>query len=409
MTQIELSDTMPVRAAEDAPLMTARKASALALAPLQTGTAAARFATASARWAAVARRDRAADGCFVYAVKTTGVFCRPGCASRRPLRQNVELFDTPAVALRAGYRACKRCAPSAPRAADDTLAAVVEACRLLERAEGMRSDELAGAVGLSASYFARAFKRRVGVTPQAYRRRVLAERAKQELGSARSVTSAVYDAGYGSASRFYAGAARELGMTPSEVQRGGRGQLVRYVVRRCSLGHALIAWTERGVCEVGLGDDAEEVIAALRARFPEAQHARTGLPPWIDRVLAAVERPQAAPDASASAASGPSASPALRASAPALDVPLDIRGTAFQQRVWEALRRIPAGETRSYGQLARALGSPSAVRAVARACASNRVAVLVPCHRVVRADGSLSGYRWKPERKRALLQRESRS
>ncbi|HMI94104.1 MAG TPA: bifunctional DNA-binding transcriptional regulator/O6-methylguanine-DNA methyltransferase Ada [Polyangiales bacterium] len=393
MTQVDLSDTMPVLAVEDAPLMTARHASAFALAPVQGRGAGARFATESARWAAVVRRDRSADGAFVYAVKTTGVYCRPGCASRRPLRKNVELFATPEQAQRAGYRACKRCSPSVAHAVDDTLAAVVEACRLLERAEGTRSDELAAAVGLSASYFARAFKRRVGVTPQAYRRRVLAERAKEQLGSARSVTRAVYDAGYASASRFYAGAARELGMTPSEAQQGGRGQLVRYVVRRCSLGHALVAWTERGVCEVGFGDDADEVTAALRARFPHAQHAQSDLPAWIDRVLAAVERPQATASASAAA----------------LDVPLDIRGTAFQQRVWAALRRIPAGETRSYTELARALGSPAAVRAVARACASNRVAVLVPCHRVVRADGSLSGYRWKPERKRALLQREARS
>jgi AraC family transcriptional regulator of adaptative response/methylated-DNA-[protein]-cysteine methyltransferase len=399
MTEVDVSATMPGLAAHDALLMTARerraharmptarRAPALALAAAQGNVQAAapRFATPAARWAAVLRRDRTADGCFVYAVKTTGVFCRPGCASRRPLQKNVELFDAPDRAQRAGYRACKRCAPSAVRPDHATLAAVVTACRLLEREQGVRSDELAALVGLSPAYFARAFKRHVGVTPQAYRRRVLAERAKHELGSARTVTSAVYDAGYGSASRFYAGAARELGMTPSEAQRGGRGQRVRYVVRRCSLGHALVAWTERGVCEVGLGDDTGELTAALRARFPQAEHARSDLPPWIERVLAAVERPHA------------------------VDVPLDIRGTAFQQRVWEALRRIPAGETRSYAQLALALGTPKAVRAVARACASNRIAVLVPCHRVVRSDGALSGYRWQPERKRALLQREARS
>jgi AraC family transcriptional regulator of adaptative response/methylated-DNA-[protein]-cysteine methyltransferase len=397
MTEHDVSATMPGLAAQDALLMTvreqrararvatARRGPTLAVVPLQPGKPVQRFATPSARWAAVLRRDRTADGCFVYAVKTTGVFCRPGCASRSPLRKNVELFDAPEQAQRAGYRACKRCAPSAPRPADDTLAAVVAACRLLEREQGVRSVELAALVGLSPAYFARAFKRHVGVTPQAYRRRVLAERAKHELGSARSVTSAVYDAGYGSASRFYAGPARELGMTPSEAQRGGRGQRVRYVVRRCSLGHALVAWTERGVCEVGLGDDAGELAAALRERFPQAEHARSDLPSWIDRVLAAVDRPQA------------------------IDVPLDIRGTAFQQRVWAALQRIPAGETRGYAQLARELGAPRAARAVARACASNRVAVLVPCHRVVAADGSLCGYRWKPERKRALLQREGGS
>ena len=400
MTKLDLSATMPASADDRVAAVTAfaampiRNASALALVP--SSAAAETFATPEARWDAVCRRDRSADGRFVYAVKTTGVYCRPGCASRRPLQRNVELFASPAQARRGGYRACKRCAPDAARAPEPVLPAVIAACRLLERDAGMRSAELADAVGLSAAYFARAFKRHVGVTPQAYRRRVLAERAKDELAASRSVTSAVYDAGYASASRFYAGAGRELGMKPSQARQGGRGQRVRYVVRRCSLGRALVAWTEHGVCEVGLGDGADALIAALRARFPEAEHARSGLPPWIDAVLQAVERPQA-----------------IRGNAPALrggassDVPLDIRGTAFQQRVWEALRRIPAGETRTYAQLARTLGMPSGARAVARACASNRVAVLVPCHRVVRGDGTLAGYRWQPERKRALLQREA--
>jgi AraC family transcriptional regulator, regulatory protein of adaptative response / methylated-DNA-[protein]-cysteine methyltransferase len=335
------------------------------------------------RWDALCRRDRAADGRFVYAVTTTGVFCRPACASRRPLRKNVEFFDSPAQAARAGYRSCKRCSPSETPTLDPTMRAIVKACRLLEGETIIRSDEAASEVGLSPSHFVRAFKKHVGVTPQAYRRRVLAERAKDELVRSRSVTGAAYAAGYSSASRFYEGAGRELGMTPRQAHKGALGQRVQYVVRSCSLGYILLAWTERGACDVCFDDSERAAVSALLERFPRATCARGDAPPWIDRVIAAVERPQS------------------------LDVPLDIQGTAFQQRVWGELRRIPAGETRTYAEVARALGADSATRAVARAIASNRLALLVPCHRVIRGDGAISGYRWHPKRKQELLRREA--
>lgn len=334
------------------------------------------------RWQALCLRDRAADGRFVYAVATTGVFCRPACASRRPLRSNVEFFDSSELAARAGYRPCKRCSPAAP-ALDATVQAIVAACRLLEGDRARRSDQVAAEVGLSRSYFVHAFKRHVGVTPQAYRRRVLAERAKNELPRARSITTAAYDAGYSSPSRFYAGAGRELGMAPGKALRGAPGEHVQYVAAACSLGFVLVAWTERGACDVCFADSERAAVASLLQRFPHAVHARRDAPAWIARVIAAVERPQS------------------------LDVPLDIRGTAFQQRVWAELRRIPVGETRSYTDVARALGGDSHARAVARACAANRLALIVPCHRVLRSDGGLSGYRWRPERKRALLRREA--
>jgi AraC family transcriptional regulator of adaptative response/methylated-DNA-[protein]-cysteine methyltransferase len=386
MTRLDLHDRMPatVAAASESAAIHGEamgKRAAAARRETSSGSAAGRYASDAARWTALCTRDRAADGAFVYAVRTTGVFCRPSCAARQPLRANVELFANGEQAERAGYRACKRCKPE--RDASDGVTAIVQACRLLERDAGTRTAELASAVGLSGSYFVRAFKRHMGVTPQAYRRRVLAERAKNELGAARSVTDAVFDAGYASVSRFYAGAGRELGMTPQQARNAGAGQVVRYVVRRCSLGHLLVAWTPRGVCEVSFGDHASEPVAALRTRFAGARLARADVPDWVDRVIAAVEQP----------------SPA--------DVPLDVRGTAFQQRVWEALRRIPLGQTRTYAQLAASLGAPSAARAVARACASNRLAVVVPCHRVIRGDGSLSGYRWRPARKRELLRREA--
>jgi AraC family transcriptional regulator of adaptative response/methylated-DNA-[protein]-cysteine methyltransferase len=338
------------------------------------------------RWAAITRRDRRADGAFVYAVQTTGVFCRPSCASRRALRKNVRFFDGPASAERAGYRACKRCRPGGDDPRDVAAARMVEACRLIERGELTRTDDLARAVGMSAFHFQRTFKKQVGVTPQAYRRRVVAERAKEHVGRAPSVTRAIYDAGYASSSRFYEGAGAELGMTPRRARAGGDGEHVRYVVRRCSLGMLLVAWTSRGACDVRFGASDDEVTTAIRARFPAARLERTQVPPWVDAIVEAVERP--------------------RAHEASLDMPLDVRGTAFQERVWHELRRIPAGETRSYGEIARALGAPTATRAVAGACAANPVAVVIPCHRVVRADGDVSGYRWGVHRKKTLLRRE---
>lgn len=273
----------------------------------------------------------------------------------------------------------ERLRDSAPHSTD----AMIRACRLLASEAPVQTRELARALGLSESYFQRCFKKHFGVTPQQYRRRVLAERGRDALSAARSVTESIYQAGYSSSSRFYEGLGRELGMKPSLARAGGLGELIQYVIADCSLGHILIAWTARGVCEVAFTDSVEELVHRLKRHFPKAQLEAAYETDWTKAVIDAVEM----------------ASPA--------NIPLDIHGTAFQERVWRALRAIPAGETRSYSELAEALGEPSAARAVARACASNPVAVLVPCHRVLRKDGGLSGYRWGVERKRELLRREA--
>ncbi|MBC8074241.1 MAG: bifunctional DNA-binding transcriptional regulator/O6-methylguanine-DNA methyltransferase Ada [Deltaproteobacteria bacterium] len=346
-------------------------------------TATSTYATAEHRWRAVVDRDDDADGRFVYAVQTTGVFCRPSCSSRSPLRRNVEFYASPREAERAGYRACLRCHPSGEDPKRQRAATIVAACRRLEADEAPRNDELARELGVSPFYFQRLFKQHTGVTPQAYRRRVLAERARASLPGAATVTAAVYDAGYGSSSRFYDNVGRELGMTPAIAKRAALGETVHYAVRRCSLGRVLVAWTERGVCHIALGDRELALVEALQARFARAElHTHDALPAWFGALLDAIDTPRA------------------------LELPLDIRGTAFQQRVWDELRRIPVGETRSYAEVAAALGAPSSSRAVARACASNTIAVVIPCHRVVRSDGSLSGYRWGEARKRRLLERE---
>jgi AraC family transcriptional regulator of adaptative response/methylated-DNA-[protein]-cysteine methyltransferase len=336
-------------------------------------------------WTAVSRRDEKADGKFVYAVKTTGVYCRPSCRSRLPLRGNVEFFADLADAAKAGYRACKRCRPDHgdPRRELDRM--LVRACRLLESEDRVTGERIATELGVSQHYFHRFFKQRTGVTPQQYRRRVLAERAKAELPNAGSVTEAVFAAGYSSSSRFYESAGRELGMTPKDLQKGARERPVQYATRACSLGRLLVAWTEHGVCDVHFGDSDGDLAEILAERLPGAILTRAAVPTWVDDIVELTERPHTK------------------------HVPLDIQGTAFQQRVWQELRRIPVGETRSYGDIARAIGAPEAARAVAHACAQNRLAVVVPCHRVVAATGDLSGYRWGPNRKRALLDRETRA
>lgn len=340
------------------------------------------YATAEQRWTAVTGRDPSADGAFLYAVSTTKVFCRPSCGSRRPRRDHVEFFETCEAAVRAGYRPCRRCRPDASDRREELAALVARACRLLEREEGLQTRALAARLGVDVFRLQRLFRREVGVAPQAYRRRALAERARAALPGEPSVSAAIYGAGYSTSSRFYDGVGRELGMPPRQARAGGAGASVRFAIRACSLGRLLVAWTERGVCEVRFADTDAEAARALRARYPAAALCRADAPAWVDEVVERVERP------------GPSA------------LPLDIQGTAFQQRVWEALRRIPPGQTRSYGQLAVEVAAPSAVRAVARAVASNRIAVLVPCHRIVRGDGQLSGYRWGQARKRELLRRE---
>jgi AraC family transcriptional regulator of adaptative response/methylated-DNA-[protein]-cysteine methyltransferase len=334
-----------------------------------------------ARWETV--RDRVRDDRFVFAVRTTSVYCRPGCPSRTPARRNVFAFADPAAAERAGFRACKRCAPDDVAADADRVRLIQRACALLDADDSHTLDEIAREVGMSRFHFQRTFRRVAGVTPGEYARARRAERFRTRLASGATVTAATHDAGYGSSSRPYASDA--LGMTPSRYRAGGRGEHVTYAIANCSLGRVLVATTERGVCAIELGDDDAAVISALARHVPNAALRRddAGLHEAVGAVVVLVDDP-AAP----------------------FGLPLDVRGTAFQRRVWNALRAVRAGEPVTYTTLARAVGSPHAAQAVGAACAANRLAVAIPCHRVVREDGGLAGYRWGIDRKRALLARE---
>jgi AraC family transcriptional regulator of adaptative response/methylated-DNA-[protein]-cysteine methyltransferase len=344
------------------------------------------FAGSNSRWDAVVRRDPAADGTFVYAVATTGVYCRPSCGSRRPRRENVSFHATAADAERSGFRPCKRCHPDGAGLAARNAAVVAQACRSIEQAEVMPSlDSLANAAGMSRFHFHRLFKSATGVTPKAYGGAHRSRRMRNELSAGGTVTEAIYGAGFNSSGRFYTASNERLGMTPTAYKEGGPGVTLRFAVGQCSLGAILVAATDKGVCAIEFGDEPEALVHGLQDRFPKAQ--LVGADPAFERVVAIVVGFVEAP-------------------ARGLELPLDVRGTAFQQRVWEALRSIPVGSTRSYAKIAELLGTPRAVRAVAQACASNPLAVAIPCHRVVRTDGSLSGYRWGVERKRALLARE---
>lgn len=339
------------------------------------------------RWARLVTRDARADGSFVYSVKTTGVYCRPSCAARTPLPRNVAFHADPAAAEAAGFRACKRCRPNeAPR--EERHAALIEAaCRRIEGAEEALSlGELADGAGLSPWHFHRLFKAATGLTPKGYGDAHRARRVREALGKGAQVTEALYDAGFGSSGRFYAAADGALGMLPAVYRKGGAAATIRYGIGPSSLGRVLAATSERGICAILLGDDDAALVADLGRRFPNAQaiEADAGFQATIDAVVTMVEEP-----------------------AGGLALPLDIRGTAFQRRVWQALQAIPAGETRSYADLARAIGDPNGARAVAGACAANSLAIAVPCHRIVRGDGAISGYRWGVERKRALLAREA--
>src|SRR5919204_4926334 len=337
-------------------------------------------------WRAVEQRDRAADGTFVYSVRTTGVYCRPSCAARLPRRHNVAFHQTCADAERAGFRPCKRCQPNHPARAGAHAAVVANACRSIEEAEESPSlAALARAAGLSRFHFHRVFKAVTGVTPKAYAAAHRGKRVREELAQRGTVTEALYGAGFNSNARFYASAPALLGMTPTEFRAGGNGNVIRFAVGQCSLGAILVAATDKGVCAIEFGDDPEALVRALQDRFPKAQllGGDQDFDGLVAKVVGFVEAP-----------------------AQGLDLPLDIRGTAFQQRVWKAIRDIPAGATASYRDLAKRLGAPKAVRAVAQACAANDIAVAIPCHRVVRTDGSTSGYRWGVARKRALLTRE---
>jgi AraC family transcriptional regulator of adaptative response/methylated-DNA-[protein]-cysteine methyltransferase len=355
----------------------------------KTRQKASRWRTDDDRWAAFTARDASADGAFVVAVRTTGIYCRPSCPARRPRRENVAFHASPAAARQAGYRACNRCRPDDDTATSHHAALVADACRRLEAADAPPAlAALAAAAQLSASHFLRVFRQHTGVTPRAYAAAHRAARLRSELREpGASVTGALYRAGFNSSGRLYAQSPQLLGMTPSQFRAGGAGETIRYAVGRSSLGAVLVAATERGVCFVALGDGRVKLEQELAGQFPHATRRRgdRGFQRLVAGVIALVERPGAAHE-----------------------LPLDIRGTAFQQRVWQALTKIPAGSTITYTELARRVGRPRAVRAVAAACATNDLAVVIPCHRVVRKSGALAGYRWGLERKRALIDRESR-
>lgn len=340
----------------------------------------------STAWRAVQQRDPRFDGRFVYAVSSTRIFCRPSCSSRRPTRARVEFFDTPADAERAGYRACKRCRPTSTEApAIDR--AVARACEYLTRHgdEPVTLASLAREVGVSAFHLQRAFKRALGLSPREYRDAERRRRLAVRLRQGDTVSRATYEAGFGSSSRVYERAASSMGMTPATVRRGGAGQRIQFSIVDSPLGRLLAAYTEHGVCCVKIGDDDHELEHAFRADFAEAEIHAAG--PAIHEWIAAIVR-------------------SVQGKHAASAIPLDAQGTAFQWRVWNELQRIPRGTTLSYSEVAKRIGRPSAVRAVARACATNPVALVIPCHRVVREDGGLGGYRWGIERKKELLELE---
>jgi AraC family transcriptional regulator, regulatory protein of adaptative response / methylated-DNA-[protein]-cysteine methyltransferase len=344
------------------------------------------FIDDDARWQAVLRRDRRSDGKFVVCVKTTGIYCRPTCPARRPRRENVCFHATAAEAQRAGFRPCKRCRPNVDPLYHEHAATVAKACQLIhESSEAPDLATLADMVGLSPSHFHRVFKSATGVTPKAYSMARRSERARQQLAQSGNVTSAIQRAGFKSNGRFYASASAILGMTPKRFQRGGQGTVIRFAVGRCSLGVILVAATDVGICSISLGDDSETLVRELQECFPNATLVRGDkkFEKLIANVVRFVERPSIG-----------------------LALSLDVRGTAFQQRVWQMLRQIPCGQIATYSQIAKRLRMPRSVRAVASAIAANPIAVAIPCHRVIRSDGSLSGYRWGVGRKAALQKRE---
>jgi AraC family transcriptional regulator of adaptative response/methylated-DNA-[protein]-cysteine methyltransferase len=348
-----------------------------------------RVADEDACWQAVLSRDAHRDGTFVYGVRSTGVYCRPSCPSRRPRRGGVVFFPLPEVAERCGYRPCRRCRPGQVEAVDPHVEIVRRMCRHIEAnlEEPLRLTDLAEQTALSSCHLQRVFKRITGITPRQYTDACRLGRLKSRLRQRRTVTMALYEAGYGSSSRLYERASSQLGMTPATYQRDGPATHIRYTIASCALGRILLAATERGICAVCLGDADDGLEQSLASEFPVASTCRADndLKPWLDQILAHLHGHQ-----------------------PHLDLPLDVRATAFQWRVWQELRAIPYGCTRTYQEVARALGQPQAARAVARACATNPVAILVPCHRVVRGDGTLGGYFWGLERKRLLLEQEQR-
>jgi AraC family transcriptional regulator of adaptative response/methylated-DNA-[protein]-cysteine methyltransferase len=338
-------------------------------------------------WDAVRASDARFDGLFVYAVRSTGVYCKPSCPSRRPRREQVSFHASCEEAEAGGFRACKRCLPHEARAPDPSVEMVLRVCNLIEAREGeaVSLEELGETLGVSPHHLQRTFKKVTGITPRQYAAADRLRRFKATIKSGRGVTEALYESGYGSSSRLYESASRQLGMTPASYLRGGKGMNIDYTIVGCPVGQLLVAATERGVCSVQFGGSEAELEAALADEYPAASLRReeARLEDFVRALLRHLDGRESS-----------------------LELPLDVRATAFQSRVWEELRRIPYGETRSYAEVASSLGQPTATRAVARACATNPVALVTPCHRVVRGDGSLSGYRWGVERKGALLARE---
>src|SRR5579871_1281028 len=341
-----------------------------------------------ARWQIVLAREICANERFVYAVRSTGIYCRPGCPSKRPRRENVMFFAIPDAAEEAGFRACRRCRPKASRHSSPQIQMTARACQFIEQRseEPFTLADLAKGLEVSPFHLERTFKRFLGITPKQYTDALRLERLKSNLRNNRDVTTALYEAGYGSSRSLYERAPEQLGMTPATYRHGGRGMEIVYTTVHSPLGRLLVGRTERGICAVSLGDADKALEGALHEEYPEATIRRDSgkLNLWTSAVVAH-----------------------LCGSRPELDLPLDVRATAFQWRVWQELRKIPYGETRSYSQIAQELGQPKAVRAVANACAANPAALVIPCHRVVRDSGEMGGYRWGVERKQALLSRES--
>lgn len=344
--------------------------------------------TDQSRWQAVETRDARADGQFVFAVKTTGICCRPSCRARHPLRKNVLFFENVEAAVNAGFRPCKRCQPDKLAPEQQRIDRITQACRILETSsEPMGLAELAAQVAMSPFHFHRLFKQVTGLTPHAWQQALRAKRLREQLTEGEQVTRAVFDAGYQSGSNFYQQADEVLGMTAKQYRRGGERTAIQFVVGSCRLGEFLVAQSERGICAILLGNDAQSLIRELEALFPHSS-LDVGDEPFARRVAQVVS--------------------VLEHPGKPITLPLDIQGTAFQQQVWQALREIPAGQTASYRDIALRIGKPQAVRAVAGACAANKLAVVIPCHRVVRNDGALSGYRWGVDRKRQLLEIEAK-
>jgi len=347
------------------------------------------YPTDRERWEAVTHRDKAAADAFVYSVATTGVYCRPSCPARLARRENVAFHRTPKHAERAGFRACKRCKPNGPSARREQTAIVAKACKLIvDAGEPLSLETLAEAIGMSPWHFHRIFKAVTGLTPKAYAAAHRARRMREELSRPGTVTSAIYNSGFNSNGRFYAESNKRLGMKPTEFKAGGQGATIRFAVEECSLGSILVAASDLGICSIALDSDTNTLVKELQDRFPHAEliGGDKQFERRVARVVAFVENPSVG-----------------------LELPLHVQGTAFQQRVWKALCEIPCGATRTYSEIAQTLGQPNAARAVAGACAANSLAVVIPCHRVVRTNGSLSGYRWGVERKEKLLQVEATS